>query len=145
MQLLDGRQYLLKVYMLSVGHKTTLQSTVVSCCCKDFRFLPSRYSAAKYDPLGASCPDYATLLEQERDSMARQLRGFQLFLKTYVYQAQTDTFKPVPGMPDHLPRQLCQALYALQLIETAGTNVLQLNVVMPVSQARRTEYAQAGG
>lgn len=70
-------------------------------------------------------PGRLPLLEQGRGSSADvasgQLRGFQLFLKTYAYSKQTDTYEQVPDVPDHLPQQICQALKALQLIETAGT------------------------
>ncbi|KAL3153346.1 hypothetical protein ABBQ38_011686 [Trebouxia sp. C0009 RCD-2024] len=61
-------------------------------------------------------------------SISGQLRGFQLFLKLYVYNPQTDSFDPVPGMPDHLPQQICQALQSLQQIETAGANWQMFNL-----------------
>lgn len=83
------------------------------------QLLPSQPS-----PWG-TCSDYATLLEQvcgnNAASTSGHLRGFRLFLKTYVYDIRTGTFELVPGMPGHLPHQICQAVKALQLIETAGT------------------------
>lgn len=59
------------------------------------------------------------------DSSAKELRGFRLFLKAYIFTPATDTFEPVPGMPGHLPRQIRSALQALQLIHTAGRLRLQ--------------------
>ena len=52
-----------------------------------------------------------------------ELRGFLLFLRTYFYAQSKGTFVPVPGMPRHLPCQICRALTALQQIETAGADV----------------------
>ena len=51
----------------------------------------------------------------------RHVRGFQLLLRTFVYIPDSDTFEPVPAMPRQLPQQICQALYTLKQIDTAGT------------------------
>ena len=47
-----------------------------------------------------------------------EVRAFKLFLKQYVYSSSKDAFLPTPGMPDHLPRQICDALAVLHDIST---------------------------
>ena len=57
---------------------------------------------------------------------SRKVRTFQLFLRTYVYIPEKGMFEPVPGMPHHLPHQICQALHALQQIDTKGSSLYAL-------------------
>ena len=47
---------------------------------------------------------------------APTLRLIKLLLVVYVYDAEQDTFKPLPGMPAHLPLQIHNATRALQSI-----------------------------
>ena len=51
---------------------------------------------------------------------SQELRGFRLFLRSYVYVPEKHGFEPIPGMPYHLPQQIGRALEALRHIETAG-------------------------
>ena len=51
-----------------------------------------------------------------------ELRGFRLFLRTYLYHPNKNLFLPIPGMPPHLPTQIREALNALYKIETAGVS-----------------------
>ena len=54
------------------------------------------------------------------DGTATDVPGFRLFMMAYVYVSAKDTFEPVPGMPLHLPNQICNALHTLHDIDTAG-------------------------
>lgn len=56
----------------------------------------------------------------------RELRGFKLFLRAYIYAPEQATFVPVPDMPRHLPGQIRKALHDLHKIETAGTSSADL-------------------
>lgn len=46
----------------------------------------------------------------------QQLQVFTLCLRQYVYSAESKSFEAVPGMPTHLPAQVCAAVDALRLI-----------------------------
>ena len=50
----------------------------------------------------------------------RELRGFKLFLRAYIYAPEQATFVPVPDMPRHLPCQIRKALRDLHQIDSAG-------------------------
>lgn len=58
------------------------------------------------------------------DGVAQQLRGYKLFMKVYLYIPEQGTFEAVPGMPYHLPKQICEAQDVLQQIDRAGTAAL---------------------
>ncbi len=51
---------------------------------------------------------------------AQQLRGYKLFMKVYLCIPEQGTFEAVPGMPYHLPQQICEAQDVLQQIDRAG-------------------------
>ncbi|KAL0053576.1 hypothetical protein WJX82_007835 [Trebouxia sp. C0006] len=51
---------------------------------------------------------------------AQQLRGYKLFMKVYLYIPEQGTFEAVPGMPYHLPKQICEVQDVLQQIDRAG-------------------------
>jgi len=55
------------------------------------------------------------------DGQAQQLRGYTLFMKVYLYSPERGIFEAVPGMPYHLPKQICEAQDVLQQIDRAGT------------------------
>jgi hypothetical protein len=55
------------------------------------------------------------------DGQAQQLRGYKLFMQVYLYIPERGIFEAVPGMPYHLPKQICEAQDALQQIDRAGT------------------------
>lgn len=55
------------------------------------------------------------------NGQAQQLRGYKLFMKVYLYIPDRGTFEAVPGMPYHLPKQICEAQDVLQQIDRAGT------------------------
>lgn len=55
------------------------------------------------------------------DGQVQQLRGYKLFMKVYLYIPEQGTFEAVPGMPYHLPKQICEAQDVLQQIDRAGT------------------------
>ena len=50
----------------------------------------------------------------------QKLRTFKLFWRLYMYSPGQGTFKPVPAMPSHLPRQIRRTMETLHLINTAG-------------------------
>ena len=45
------------------------------------------------------------------------LRTIKLLLVVYVYDAEHDTFKQLPGMPPHMPLQIHNAAKALDFID----------------------------
>ena len=51
---------------------------------------------------------------------SQKLVTFKLFWRLYTYSPGQGTFKPVPAMPPHLPRQIRRTLETLHLINTAG-------------------------
>jgi len=59
----------------------------------------------------------------------RELRGFKLFLRAYIYAPEQATFVPVPDMPRHLPRQIRKALHDLHQIDTAGISSSDLTAL----------------
>lgn len=61
--------------------------------------------------------------QMQKQPPTRALRTFKLFLRTYIYVVAEESFHPLPGMPRHLPQQICQALKALHQIETSGKPV----------------------
>ncbi len=115
LQLLDGRQYLLEVHRLSVDCKSIVQTNMVSCCHNISRSLYQRHHKQSHGCRGVD-QDYG----KPSGDAARQLKGFQLFLRTFAYNTEKDIFELVPQMPHHLPQQICQALHALQQIDKAG-------------------------
>ncbi len=42
-------------------------------------------------------------------------------MKVYLYIPEQGTFEAVPGMPYHLPKQICEVQDVLQQIDRAGT------------------------
>lgn len=53
-------------------------------------------------------------------------------MMAYVYVPAKDAFEPVPGMPAHLPDQICKALHTLHDIDTAGNQLLACGAVTSV-------------
>ncbi|DBA88976.1 TPA: hypothetical protein ACH3X2_000200 [Trebouxia sp. C0005] len=86
--LLDGRQYLLKVQNISMEQKPLHLKPWGRC--------------------------------DSHDGQVQQLRGYKLFMKVYLYIPEQGTFEAVPGMPYHLPKQICEAQDVLQQIDRAG-------------------------
>ena len=115
LQLLDGRQYLLEVHRLSVDCKSVVQTNMVSCCYNMSRSVYQRHHKQSH-----RCRNVDQDYGKPSGDAARQLKGFQLFLRTFAYNTEKDNFELVPQMPHHLPQQICQALHALQQIDTAG-------------------------
>ncbi|DBA85718.1 TPA: hypothetical protein ACH3X1_005287 [Trebouxia sp. C0004] len=70
------------------------------------------------------------------DGQVQQLRGYKLFMKVYLYIPDRDTFEAVPGMPYHLPEQICEAQDALQQIDRAGGDWKNFNATQ---RQRRTD------
>ncbi|DBA80548.1 TPA: hypothetical protein ACH3X1_007809 [Trebouxia sp. C0004] len=99
-KLLDGRQRLLKVHRLSLAHKLLLHTTW------------GRGSSSSL-----------------HSDKGRELRGFKLFLRAYIYAPEQATFVPVPDMPRHLPRQIRKALHDLHQIDTAGISSADLTAL----------------
>lgn len=109
-----------KLHIAKHSGKLRLSQCLCRClhCCLSVELLNNTVRTYKLmTPPYSYCKQE---IDRKNASISGQLRGFRLFLKMYVYNLRTDTFDPVPGMPDHLPHQICQASKALQQIETAG-------------------------
>ena len=137
LQLLDSEQLLLKVHSswlsVQLWDILILGSTVVSCCCN------AEAQAYKFclSDSCSTCPlvpfDQTRYLCWSRVVTAVLIKSLNrregsIYCSRHIYACskQTDTFEQVPHIPESedFPKQTCQALQALQLIEKAGSYLL---------------------